>query len=335
MELVSARRDVALVMVEHHLSERQACRLLDVDRSTNRYESRPDRNAELREALVTLARQQPRFGYRRLWVILTTRHGWDVSIKRVHRLYRQERLMVRRLKRKRLKGIVPIHPLITRPNQEWALDFVSDALSNGRALRALTMVDSFTRECPVIVVNTGISSRQVTRALDRVIEERGTPGALRCDNGPEFTSRHFIAWCAERKITLIHIQPGRPMQNGHVESFNGRLRDECLNANWFLNLADARRKIEAWRREYNTERPHSSLAYRTPKEYAKACSGLTSRMAAIPPDRPSALADRTAVLAGKGSLNAASSRTRPCPLRAAVQEDILATGGSGGMATGR
>jgi putative transposase len=218
MELVSARRDVALVMVEHHLSERQACRLLEVDRSVYRYASRPDRNAALREALVSLARQQPRFGYRRLWVILTTRLGWDVSIKRVHRLYRQEGLMVRRLKRKRLRGIAPIRPLITRPNQEWALDFVSDALANGRALRALTMVDSFTRECPVIELNTGISSRQVTRTLDRVIEERGMPGALRCDNGPEFTSRHFIAWCAEKKIALIHIQPGRPMQNGHVET---------------------------------------------------------------------------------------------------------------------
>jgi len=335
MELVSARRDVALVMGEHHLSERQACRLLEVDRSAYRYESRPDRNAALREALVSLARQQPRFGYRRLWVILTTRLGWDVNIKRVHRLYRQEGLMVRRLKRKRLRGIAPINPLITGPNQEWALDFISDALANGRALRALTMVDSFTRECPVIELNTGISSRQVTRALDRVITERGTPGALRCDNGPEFTSRYFIAWCAEKKIALIHIQPGRPMQNGHVESFNGRLRDECLNANWFLNLADARHKVEAWRRDYNAERPHSSLAYRTPEEYAKACSELTSRMAATPPDRPPASGDRTAVLAGQGSLIAASLRTRPCPLRAAVQEDILATGGSGGMATGR
>jgi putative transposase len=326
---------VALVMEEHHLSERQACRLLDVDRSTYRYEAGPDRNAKLREALVTLARQQPRFGYRRLWAILTKRDGWKVSIGRVHRLYRQEGLVVRRLKRKHLKGMAPVNPLLARPNQEWALDFVSDALASGRALRALTMVDSFTRECPAIEVHTGISSRQVTRTLERVIDERGTPGSLRCDNGPEFTSRHFIGWCAEKKITLIHIQPGRPMQNGHVESFNGRLRDECLNANWFVNLGEARQRIERWRREYNSERPHSSLAYRTPEEYAKTCSELTSRMAAIPPGRPSASGDRTAVLAGKGSLIAASSRTRPCPLRAAVQETILATGGSGGMAKGR
>jgi len=161
------------------------------------------------------------------------------------------------------------------------LDFVSDALSNGRALRALTMVDSFTRECPAIEVDTGISSRQVTRTLERLIDERGLPKALRCDNGPEFTSRHFIGWCADRKIELIHIQPGKPMQNGHVESFNGRFRDECLNANWFVNLAHARQQIEAWRKEYNAERRHSSLDYRTPEEFAKAYSELTTRMGAI------------------------------------------------------
>jgi putative transposase len=124
--------------------------------------------------------------------------------------------------------------------------------------------------------------------------------------GPEFTSRHFIGWCEEQRIALVHIQPGRPMQNGHVESFNGRLRDECLNASWFHNLNDAKRKIEQWRNEYNRERPHSSLGYRTPEEYAKTCSALTSRMAAIPPDRPSVLGDRTAVLAGKDSLIAAT-----------------------------
>lgn len=164
------------------------------------------------------------------------------------------------------------------------------------------MLDSYTRECPAIEVDTGISRRQVTRTLERVIAERGAPASLRCDNGPEFTSRHFLAWCAQKKIELVHIQPGKPMQNGYVESFNGRLRDECLNANWFVNLADAREKIERWRREYNADRPHSSLAYRTPEEFAKTCSELTSRMAAIPPGRPSELVDRTAVLAGKGSL---------------------------------
>jgi len=329
---VSARRDVALVMAEHGLSQRQACRLLEVDRATYRYEPRPDRNAKLRQALIDIARQRPRFGYRRLWALLTTREGFHASPGRIQRLYQQAGLKVRRQKRKRLKGVAPVNPLISRPNQEWALDFVSDAFSNGRALRALTMVDSYTRECPAIEVDTGISSRQVTRTLERVIEQRGTPASLRCDNGPEFTSRHFLAWCAQKKIELVHIQPGRPMQNGHVESFNGRLREECLNASWFVNLADARAKIESWRQEYNTDRPHSSLDYRTPEEFARACSELTSRMAAIPPDRPSASTDRTAVLAGKGSLTprpagrALASSAPPC------NTSDVATGGSGGMA---
>jgi len=302
---VSARRDVALVMAEHALGERYACRLLEVDRSTYRYEPRPDRNAKLREALLVVARQQPRYGYRRLWALLV-RQGWEVDVKRVHRLYKAEGLMVGRLKRKRLRRTVPVNPMLVRPNQEWAMDFVSDALATGRALRMFTLIDGFTKESLAIEVDTGISSRQVTRVLERVIEERGAPGSIRCDNGPEFTSVYFVEWCKERSITVLHIQPGKPVQNGHVESFNGRLRDECLNTNWFVNLVDARRKIAAWRKEYNEERPHSSLAYRTPEEFAKICSKLTSRMDAIPPDRPSALVDRTAVLAGKGPL-------APCP----------------------
>ena len=324
---------MALVMAEHGLGERYACKLLQVDRSTYRYEPRPDRNAELRAELRTLARQQPRFGYRRLWALLV-RKGWKVEVKRIHRLYKAEGLMVRRLKRKRLSRPVPVNPLVVRPNQEWALDFVSDALATGRALRTLTLIDSYTRESLAIEVNTGISSRQVTRVLERVIEERGAPGALRCDNGPEFTSGYFEEWCGDRRIALIHIQPGKPVQNGHVESFNGRFRDECLNMNWFINLSDARRKIEAWRKEYNGERPHSSLDYRTPEEFAKACSELTSRMAATPPDRPSESGNRTAVLAGKGSL-------APCPGGHALADSAppcsqsSATGGSGGMATGR
>jgi putative transposase len=296
---------VALVMAEHGLGERYACRLLDVDRSTYRYEPRPDRNAKLREALLALAKQQPRFGYRRLWALLV-RQGWEVEVKRVHRLYKAEGLMVRRLKRKRLRRTVPLNPLLARPNQEWAMDFVSDAMATGRALRTFTLIDSYTKESLAIEVHTSISSRQVARVLDRVIAERGVPDAIRCDNGPEFISRYFTEWGKQRSVSVVHIQPGKPVQNGYIESFNGRFRDECLNTNWFVNLADARRKIEAWRKQYNGERPHSSLAYRTPDEFAKICSELTSGIAAIPPNRPSALADRTAVLADKGSLT-------PCP----------------------
>ena len=232
-----------------------------------RYEPRSDHNAALRQELVNLARQKPRYGYRRLHA-LVTRRGFQASAQRVYRLYRAEGLMVRRLKRKRLARVA-VNSHLVRSNQEWALDFVSDALATGRGIRVLTVVDAFTRENLSLEVDVSLSSRRVTRALEAVIERRGKPEAIRCDNGPELTSRHFLSWCEERKIQLIHIQPGRPMQNGHVESFNGRLRDECLNANWFRNLFDAREKIAAWRDEYNGERPHSSLGYRTPNEFAE------------------------------------------------------------------
>jgi putative transposase len=145
---------------------------------------------------------------------------------------------------------------------------VHDAVECGRAIRVLSVVDAYTRECLALEVDTSFASRRVTRVLEEIIAERGQPVAVRCDNGPELTSRHFLAWCVERRIELVHIQPGKPTQNAHVESFNGRLREECLNVSWFQNLFDARRKIAAWRREYNEERPHSSLDYRTPAEFA-------------------------------------------------------------------
>jgi putative transposase len=260
------RKDVAYASEQFPLSERRACKLMELDRASYRYEPRPDRNAKLREALVEVARQKPRYGYRRLHVLLEQRDH-PASIMRIYRLYRAEGLAVRRLKRKRLSR-VPVSSLVVRRNQEWALDFVCDTLATGRGIRVLAAVDAFTRENLSLEVDTSLSSRRVTRTLEGIIERRGKPEAIRCDNGPEFTSRHFLSWCEERKIQLIHIQPGKPMQNGHVESFNGRLRDECLNANWFRNLSDAKAKISAWREEYNGERPHSSLGYRTPNEFA-------------------------------------------------------------------
>jgi putative transposase len=143
-----------------------------------------------------------------------------------------------------------------------------NAVECGRAIRVLSVVDAYTRECLALEVDTSFASRRVTRALDAIIAERGIAGAIRCDNGPEFTSRYFLAWAVERQIELIHIQPGKPTQNGRIESFHGRLRDECLTVSWFQNLFDARRKIAAWRIEYNEQRPHSSLAYKTPSEFA-------------------------------------------------------------------
>jgi putative transposase len=267
VELAGMRKDVAFAVEQFPMTERRACKLVGLDRSSYRYEPRRDHNAELRQELVSVARQKPRYGYRRLHALLSKR-GFAVSAQRVYRVYKAERLMVRRLRRKRLSRVAVASNLV-RSNQEWALDFVADALATGRGIRALTVVDAFTRENLSLEVDTSLSSRRVTRALEAVIERRGMPEAIRCDNGPELTSRHFLSWCEERKIRLIHIQPGKPMQNGHIESFNGRLRDECLNANWFHNLADARGKIRAWRDEYNGERPHSSLGYRTPNEFAE------------------------------------------------------------------
>jgi len=258
---------VAFVQEQFSYSERQACKLLEVDRSSYRYEPRPDHNAELRKELVALARQKPRYGYRRLHSLLE-RKGQQASPQRVYRLYRKEGLAVRRLRRKHLVREKPKEQLLSRPNQEWALDFVSDAIETGRAIRILAVVDSYTRECLTLEVDTSLSSRRLSRALEPVVEQRGKPESIRCDNGPELTSRHFLAWCEERKIHLNHIERGKPMQNGHVESFNGRFRDECLNASCFRTLADAKEKIANWRQEYNGERPHSSLAYRTPNEFA-------------------------------------------------------------------
>lgn len=264
-------------MEKFEVSERRACELNRMDRSSYRYEPRPDRNGELRDRLIELARQKPRFGYRRLGVLLE-KSGTVVNHKRLFRVYQEAGLGVRRREKKRLERGVAGMPLLSRPNQEWSLDFVSDALANGRAIRALTVLDDFTRESPAIEVDSSLSAARVTRVLDGVIYARGVPESIRLDNGPEFTSRCFVAWAADRKIRLIYIQPGKPVQNSFIESFNGRFRDECLNASWFENMADAQRKIEAWRIDYNQHRPHSSLAYRTPEEFARQWSASPTRV---------------------------------------------------------
>lgn len=260
------RKAVAFACEQFPVSERRACKLLAIGRSSYRYEPRSDHNAELRDALEELARKKPQWGYRMLGEVLN-RQGHTASPMRIYRLYRAAGLKIRRLKKKRLIR-TPVASHVVRRNQEWAMDFVHDTLATGRGIRVLAVVDTFTRECISLEVDNCMSGQRVTRTLEAVIEQRGEPESIRCDNGPEFTSRHFLAWCAERKIQLIHIQPGKPMQNGHVESFNGRLRAECLNASWFQNLMDARSKIRAWREEYNDERPHSSLGGRTPNEFA-------------------------------------------------------------------
>src|SRR5512146_1428544 len=251
---------------EYAFTERRACAVMLVAAGTYRYRSRRS-DEPLRTRLVELAREKPRFGYRRLHVLLT-RSGERVNHKRLHRIYRAAGLMIRRKKRKHC--VRAGQPLLERTaaNQEWALDFVHDAVGCGRTIRVLTVVDAYTRECLALEVDTSFASRRVTRVLEAIIAERGAPQSIRCDNGPELTSRHFLAWAIERGIELLHIQPGKPAQNGRLESFNARLREECLRVSWFQNLFDARRKITAWQKEYNEERPHSSLGYRTPKEFA-------------------------------------------------------------------
>lgn len=299
MELVGQRRDVALVMADHGLSERHACKLLEVDRSSYRYERTSEPDTELRRRLVELARQKPRYGYRRLGVLLA-RGGKQVNHKCIYRLYREENLAVRRLKRKRVQRAAQLAPTLTQINQEWSMDFVTDTLSTGRSFRALTVVDSWTRECVALEVGTCLTSQRVSRVLEWAMAQRGKPHAIRCDNGPEFTSRHFLAWCEQEKIQLLHIQPGKPMQNGKVESFNGRLRDECLNANWFRNMDDARKKLECWRQDYNQHRPHSALGYLTPEEFAfqvaarGLCSAERGKGAQTPPPCPTPLSPLTA-----------------------------------------
>lgn len=266
----AARRSAAgYLKREYRISERRACRLLGLARSTLRYRAlRPERDAQLRQRLKELAAGHMRYGYRRLLAML--RHeGHRVNHKRVYRLYREERLAMRVRKRRRLPySGQPLRQLPSRASERWSMDFMRDCLADGRVIRALTLVDDCTRECPAIEVDTSISGHRVTRVLERIAAIRKLPEEIVVDNGPEFRGRALTSWCERRGIRLHYIDKGKPVQNGYVESFNGRLRDECLNANWFVSLSDARRKIEAWRREYNQQRPHSSLGYVPPEQFA-------------------------------------------------------------------
>jgi putative transposase len=261
---------VSYVEIEYQMSERHACRLLDLGRSTYRYRAqKAGRDTALRTRLKELAAKRMRFGYRRLTAMLV-REGMSANHKRVYRLYREEGLAMRIRQRRpiRWKGRVT-SPAATRANERWSMDFVSDCVSTGKVIRMLTIVDDCTRECPVIEVDTSLGGLRVRRVLDRIASEHGLPEAIVVDNGPEFRGRVLAAWSEQRGVRLEFIQPGKPAQNAYIESFNGRLRDECLNANWFTSLSDARRKIETWRQDYNQQRPHSSLNYLPPAEFAR------------------------------------------------------------------
>jgi putative transposase len=261
---------VSYVEVQYQRSERHACRLLGLGRSSYRYRARKaERDAALRAQLKELAAKRMRFGYRRLTAMLV-REGISVNHKHVYRLYCEEGLAMRIRQRRRIGWTGGVSsPGASRPNERWSMDFVSDCVSTGRVIRMLTAVDDCTRECPAIEVDTSLGGLRVRRVLDRIARERGLPEAIVLDNGPEFRGRALAAWSEERGVRLEFIQPGKPAQNAYAESFNGRLRDECLNANWFTSLSDARRKIESWRQDYNQQRPHSSLNYLPPAEFAR------------------------------------------------------------------
>lgn len=254
---------------ERGLSERRACQLVGVWRSTYRRRSVRATPSTLCERLRTLAGEWPRYGYRRLHVLLR-REGWAVNHKRVFRLYRTEQLAVRRRRRKRVAGVRAPLAEPTRANARWSMDFVTDALGTGRSFRVLSIVDDRTRECLALEPDISFPGRQVVQVLSALVAERGRPTVIVSDNGPEFAGRALDQWAYQQGVRLHFIDRGKPIQNAYVESFQGKLRDECLNGHWFLNLADARQTLAEWRTTYNRIRPHSALGYVTPEEFARA-----------------------------------------------------------------
>ncbi|ANA35842.1 IS3 family transposase ISDet2 [Ralstonia mannitolilytica] len=253
-------------MAERAMGVTRACGLVGISRSLFHYESRRRVDDEaLTGRMMAIAAQKRRYGYRRIHVLLQ-REGWLANHKRIWRLYSKAGLSVRKRRRKRIAAVErkPLS-LPTGANQSWSMDFVSDGLAYGRRFRCLNVVDDYTRECLVIEVDTSLPGLRVKQVLERLKEMRGLPASITVDNGPEFAD----AWAYEAGVTLSFIRPGKPVENAYIESFNGRFRDECLNEHWFVSMRHARQLIEEWRIEYNTERPHSSLGYLTPAQFAQ------------------------------------------------------------------
>lgn len=269
-----AKRNVVGWLLERETSLRRACRVVGLSTSTWRYQRQENAtNATLRSRLEAHAAERPRFGYRRLHVLIG-REGLVVNHKRVHRVYKAAALQVRRRRRKRLTR-AERRPLAVpgRPGERWSMDFTSDTLGDGRVFRTLNIVDDFTRECVAIEVDRSLPGLRVARVLERLHGSVGLPETIVVDNGPEFAGRTLEAWTYAHGVTLRFIRPGRPIENAYVESFNGKFRDECLNEHWFVSLADAQAVIEAWRIDYNTVRPHSSIGDVTPEQFARASAG--------------------------------------------------------------
>jgi len=264
----AARKEaVHCLQEEHALSARRACSLSGIAACSLRYKSQRTDEPKLRSRLKELASQRPRFGYRRLHVLLR-REDFQVNHKRVFRLYQEEGLKLRPKKRKRIASTQRVKPeSVTEVNQLWAMDFVHDTLSCGRTFRALNIMDAYTRECLAIEVDSSLTGERVARVLQELGQQRTLPKTIQVDNGSEFTSRKLDQWAYQNKVTLHFIEPGKPTQNGHIESFNGKLRDECLNQEWFTSLKQARVIIESWRQDYNQVRPHSSLDNLSPMDF--------------------------------------------------------------------
>ena len=262
------RTAVTSAMESGAISERRACRYTGFARSTRRYARRRADDTALRERLQTLAVQRPRWGYRRLYRLLR-REGFVVNRKRVQRVYREAGLAVRRRPRKRVAVERVRRSMPIAANIRWSMDFISDALADGRKFRGFSVVDDFSRECLVIAVDRSLPGERIVCELDRAAQLRGYPDVIVCDNGPEFRGEALDRWAHHNGVTLQFIEPGKPVQNCFIESFNGRLRDECLNESWFVSLTDAQRTSEAFRIDYNTVRPHSGLTGCTPSEFVE------------------------------------------------------------------
>ena len=263
------RAVVTDAQAHHQLALALACRYFSVHRTLLRYVPTRDPLPELRERLKALALERPRWGSPRLtWRL--RRDGWAVNHKRIERLVREERLQVGHRPRRKRPAMTRVPaPVPTRPDERWSMDFVRDTTAEGRPYRIWTLVDDLTRECPLLLVDRSLPARRVVEALETLLLVRGTPQAIVCDNGPGFVSLALDQWAHARGIRLDFIRPGHPVENCFIESFNGRLRDECLNQQHFATLAEARSTLEQWRQDYNTGRPHRGLAHRTPAEFAE------------------------------------------------------------------
>ena len=271
------REAVAHLTTEHEMSERRACQLLECCRMTIRYAPVRADDAVLRDRMKAIAHERRRFGYRRIHVLLR-REAMIVNHKRLYRLYRQEKLSVRkRSGRKRALGTRAPMLVPMMPNQRWSLDFVSDQFTDCRRFRVLTVIDECTRECLALVADTSLSGHRVARELSQLTLRRGVPKMVVSDNGTEFTSNAILNWADEAKVDWHYIAPGKPMQNGFIESFNGKLRDEKLNDTLFSTLHQARVELASWRNDYNHHRPHSGLGWLTPSEFAKTAASAQAK----------------------------------------------------------